>query len=229
MKHTPSPQLKDCNRWACNLWSGNNPATNGSWRVIGNAGAIAGHSIPVGYDTVFVMQRPNPKVGAGENNALPAYLQVSLLQVATFQEVSLSILISFNWLPLVKFDVIIVRRWYLEATTETNACLQVANSTNVEYHSFYNMTSNTYTGFHIAEAPFCSGHAYMPDGKVLMAGGKQNKTPAFLPGPPPFQVVSCTLDVIWVAMSVTMVITSVFSNPQTVVLSSRTLLTSLSD
>ena len=61
------------------LWPGNDPGKNGSWRVVGNAGTIAGHAIPVGYDTVFVMGRPTPKVGAGDHTPLPAYLAVRLL------------------------------------------------------------------------------------------------------------------------------------------------------
>ena len=51
-------------------------------------------------------------------------------------------------------------------------CTQVLNGTQTEIAAFYNMSSNTFTPFHIAEHPFCSGHALLPNGEGIVIGGK---------------------------------------------------------
>ena len=50
--------------------------------------------------------------------------------------------------------------------------VQVANGTQSEVAAIYNMTSNTYVPFHIAEAPQASGHILLPDGRGLIVGGE---------------------------------------------------------
>ena len=50
--------------------------------------------------------------------------------------------------------------------------MQVANGTQSEVAAIYNMTSNTYVPFHIAEAPQASGHILLPDGRGLIVGGE---------------------------------------------------------
>ncbi|KAL0036357.1 hypothetical protein WJX77_003871 [Trebouxia sp. C0004] len=44
---------------------GNNPAVNGSFKIVGNTGAIAGHSIPFSNDLVLFLIRPNPRLDFG--------------------------------------------------------------------------------------------------------------------------------------------------------------------
>ena len=59
--------------------AGNNPAVNGSYKVVGNTGAIAAHSIPFANDLVLFLIRPNARIDfGGETTALPdqAYLLV---------------------------------------------------------------------------------------------------------------------------------------------------------
>ena len=50
--------------------------------------------------------------------------------------------------------------------------LQAANGTQQEVGAFYNMTSNTFVPFHIAEHPFCSAHTLLPDGQAFVLGGE---------------------------------------------------------
>lgn len=42
-----------------------NPAINGSFKVVGNTGAIAAHSIPFSNDLVLFLIRPNPRLNFG--------------------------------------------------------------------------------------------------------------------------------------------------------------------
>ncbi|KAK9861867.1 hypothetical protein WJX84_011613, partial [Apatococcus fuscideae] len=60
--------------------AGNNPAVNGSFKVVGNTGAIAAHAIPFANDLVLFLIRPNARIDfGGETTALPdqAYLLVN--------------------------------------------------------------------------------------------------------------------------------------------------------
>ena len=50
--------------------------------------------------------------------------------------------------------------------------MHVANGTQSEVAAIYNLTSNTFTPFHIAEAPQSSGHILLPDGQGLIVGGE---------------------------------------------------------
>ncbi len=45
--------------------AGNNAAVNRSFKVVGNTGAIAGHSIPFSNDLVLFLIRPNPRLDFG--------------------------------------------------------------------------------------------------------------------------------------------------------------------
>ena len=36
----------------------------------------------------------------------------------------------------------------------------------------YNLTSNTFVPYHVAELPICGGHTLLPDGRALIVGGK---------------------------------------------------------
>lgn len=60
--------------------AGNNPAVNGTFKVVGNTGAIAAHAIPFANDLVLFLIRPNSRIAfGGDTSALPdkAYLLVS--------------------------------------------------------------------------------------------------------------------------------------------------------
>ena len=50
--------------------------------------------------------------------------------------------------------------------------LQVDNGNNTEVAAMYNMTSNTFKPYHIAEHPFCSGHTLLPNGSAIIVGGR---------------------------------------------------------
>ncbi len=58
-------------------FAGSNPAVNGSYKVVGNTGAIAAHAVPFANDLVLFLIRPNARIDfGGETTALPneAYL-----------------------------------------------------------------------------------------------------------------------------------------------------------
>ena len=62
------------------MFTGNNPAVNGSFRVVGNTGAIAAHAVPFANDLVLFLIRPNARIDfGGDTTALPdqKYLLVS--------------------------------------------------------------------------------------------------------------------------------------------------------
>ena len=49
--------------------------------------------------------------------------------------------------------------------------LQVDNGTQSETAALYNLSSNTYTPFHITEEAEAAGHILLPDGRGLIVGG----------------------------------------------------------
>ena len=57
-------------------------------------------------------------------------------------------------------------------TVQTVLTTQVKNNTQTEMAAIYNMTSNTFTPFHITEHPFCSAQTLLPDGQGIIVGGK---------------------------------------------------------
>ena len=51
--------------------------------------------------------------------------------------------------------------------------MQVDNGTQSETAALYNLTSNTYTPFHLPELAEAGGHVLLPDGRGLIVGGMQ--------------------------------------------------------
>ena len=49
--------------------------------------------------------------------------------------------------------------------------MQVDNGTQSETAALYNMSSNTFTPFHITEEAEAAGHILLPDGRGLIVGG----------------------------------------------------------
>lgn len=51
--------------------------------------------------------------------------------------------------------------------------MQVDNGTTSECSAMYNLTSNTFVPYHVAELPICGGHTLLPEGRALIVGGKR--------------------------------------------------------
>ena len=56
--------------------------------------------------------------------------------------------------------------------SEQLCAMQVDNGTTSECAAMYNLTSNTFVPYHVAELPICGGHTLLPDGRALIVGGK---------------------------------------------------------
>lgn len=59
--------------------AGNDPTVNGTFKVVGNTGAIAAHAVPFANDLVLFLIRPNSRIAfGGDTSSLPdqAYLLV---------------------------------------------------------------------------------------------------------------------------------------------------------
>ena len=69
--------------------------------------------------------------------------------------------------PLESLSII----WCLHCSILVQWYVQVENGTQSEVAALYNMTSNTYTPFHITELPEAAGHLLLPDGRGLIIGG----------------------------------------------------------
>ena len=54
-------------------------STDGSWKVIGNAGALAVHAIPFTNELILFMSRPNNKNGSGDDPYLTVSHAVSVM------------------------------------------------------------------------------------------------------------------------------------------------------
>ena len=50
--------------------------------------------------------------------------------------------------------------------------MQIDNGTTSECAAMYNLTSNTFVPYHVAELPICGGHILLPDGRAFIVGGK---------------------------------------------------------
>ena len=61
-----------------------NLSTDGSWKVVGNAGALAVHAVPFSNDLVLFMQRPNNLNGSGDD----PYLIVRSISSEAFKRIN---------------------------------------------------------------------------------------------------------------------------------------------
>ncbi len=50
--------------------------------------------------------------------------------------------------------------------------MQVDGGNTSECAAMYNLVNNTFVPYHVAELPICGGHTLLPDGRVLIVGGK---------------------------------------------------------
>lgn len=50
--------------------------------------------------------------------------------------------------------------------------LQVDGGNTSECAAMYSLGNNTFVPYHVAELPICGGHTLLPDGRVLIVGGK---------------------------------------------------------
>lgn len=55
---------------------------------------------------------------------------------------------------------------------QPNSYLVVDNGETSECAAMYNLTSNTFVPYHVAELPICGGHTLLPDGRAFIVGGQ---------------------------------------------------------